>query len=90
MNLRKSVIAASAVLSLVVIPTIAQAAPTQTSAAAKLSVRDASAVRQGVRVRKANKQDGGSTGVIIAVLAAAAVVGGIVVAANGSNAPKSP
>jgi uncharacterized Zn-binding protein involved in type VI secretion len=87
MNLRKSVIAATAAVSLVVIPTIAQAAP-QASAASKLSVRSAPAVRQGVRVSKASKQDGGS--VIIALLAAAAVVGGIVVAADGTSKPKSP
>lgn len=88
MSLRKSVIAASAALSMIVIPTIAQAAPT--AAVSKLSIRGANAVRQGVRVKKASKQDGGIGTIVIAVLAAAAVVGGIVVAADGSSAPASP
>jgi uncharacterized Zn-binding protein involved in type VI secretion len=87
MNLRKSVIAATAAVSLVAIPTIAQAAPAQTTAASKLSVRSAPAVRQGVRVSKVNKQDGGGS-LIIALLAAAAVVAGIVIAADGGS--KSP
>jgi hypothetical protein len=87
MNLRKSVIAATAAASLIVIPTIAQAAPAQANAASKLSIRSAPAVRQGVRVAKVNKQDGGGS-LIIALLAAAAVVAGIVIAADGGS--KSP
>jgi hypothetical protein len=88
MNLRKSLIVATAAISLFVVPTIAQAAPAQATAASKLSVRAAPSVRQGVRVGKVSKQDGGGGGLIIALVAAAAVVAGIVIAANGGS--KSP
>ncbi len=88
MSLRKSALAAVAVLSLVAVPTVAAA---QTAAASKLSVRAAPATQKALRAtatRGQRSELGGS--VLIAILAAAALVAGIVVAADGSNAPSSP
>lgn len=78
-----SKIATSAImaLSLVAVPTLAQAAP----AASKLSVT--AAPRVGAKTTKGNQAIGG--GIIIAILAAAAVIAGIVIAADGNNAPTS-
>jgi hypothetical protein len=88
MSLKKSALAAVAAISLVAVPTFAQAA-TQ-SPASKLSVRGtpAKVVRAGAAQTKANGIGGGST--IVALLAAIAVAVGIAVAAGGNNSPKSP
>jgi hypothetical protein len=88
MNLRKIVTAGVAAISLVAVPVVAQAATASTSAVSKLSVRAAPAVRQGVRVARASKLEGGT--IAIALLAAAAVIAGIVIAADGGNDAKSP
>ncbi len=89
MSLRKSLAVATVALSLVAAPAVAQTAG---SAASKLSVRAAPAVQKNVRAgavqKNANNIGGGST--IIAILAAVAVIAGIVIAADGSNKPKSP
>jgi hypothetical protein len=88
MSLRKSVLAAAAVVSLVAVPTVAAA---QTAAASKLSVRAAPATQKAVRstaARGERSEMGGS--IVIALLAAAAAIAAIVVAADGSNAPSSP
>jgi hypothetical protein len=86
MSLRKSVLAAAAVVSLVAAPAAVNAA--QASAASKLSVRSAPAAQKAVRAsaaRKDRSELGGS--VIIAVLAAVAVIAGIVIVADGSSSP---
>jgi hypothetical protein len=91
MSLRKSAIAALAAVSMVAMPTAVYAAQAQSSAASKLSVRAAPAVksvRAGATTRDQSNLGGGS--VIIAILAAVAVIVGIVIAADGSNSPTSP
>jgi hypothetical protein len=88
MSLKKSTLAAVAAISLVAVPTFAQAA--NQSPASKLSVRGtpAKVVRAGAAQTNANGIGGGST--IVALLAAIAVAVGIAVAAGGNNNPKSP
>lgn len=78
--------ATSAVLaaSLVVIPTVASAAP----AAGRLAL-SAPAARIGAPVSRSTNKAGGSS-IIIAILAAAAVIAGIVIAADGNGKPKTP
>jgi hypothetical protein len=86
MSLRKSALAAAAALSIVAVPTVAQA-----SAASKLSLRAAPAVTAVSRAGAARgESDIGGGSVIIAILAAVAVVVGIVIAADGSDSPSSP
>ncbi len=87
MSIRKAAMAALVAGSMVVVPTVAQAAQANQTAVSKLSVRSAP-VRQGATVAKQNELQGGS--IIIALLAAAAVIAGIVIAADGSNNPSSP
>lgn len=87
MSIRKAAMAALVAGSMVVVPTVAQAA--QTSAVSKLSVRSTQ-VRQGATVAKGEKQQLAGGSLILALLAAAAVIGGIVIAADGSNNPTSP
>jgi len=88
MSIRKAAMAALVAGSMVVVPTVAQAAQANQTAVSKLSVRSAQ-VRQGAVVaKKKNDLQGGS--LILALLAAAAVIGGIVIAADGSNNPTSP
>jgi hypothetical protein len=84
MSIRKAAMAAIVATSMVVVPTVAQAAAANQTAVSKLSVRSAPQVSGS----KQSELAGGS--VIIALLAAAAVIAGIVVAANGSSKPKSP
>lgn len=78
-----SKIATSAImaLSLVAVPTIAQAAP----AASRLSVT--APARAGAKTADANGIHGG--GIIIALLAAAAVIAGIIIAADNNDSPTS-
>lgn len=80
MSLRKSVMAAVAAVSLVAVPTMAQAAP----AVSKLSV--ATSTRAG----DAETSELGGGSVIIAILAAVAVIAGIIIAADGSDGATSP
>jgi hypothetical protein len=89
MSLKKSAMAAIAAVSLVAVPTMVQAAQSQ-SAASKLSVSAVASkqVRAGASSRDASQLGGGSA--IIAILAALAVIAGIVIAADGSNTPSSP
>ena len=87
MSIRKAAMAALIAGSMVVVPTIAQAAPANQTAVSKLSVRSAQ-VRSGKTLVKRNELGGGS--LIIALLAAAAVIGGIVIAADGGNNATSP
>lgn len=88
MSIRKAAMAALVAGSMVVVPTVAQAAQANQTAVSKLSVRSAQ-VRQGAAVdKKGEKLAGGS--LILALLAAAAVIGGIIIAADGSNNPTSP
>lgn len=88
MNLRNFVSASVAAISLVAVPVAAQAATANTAAVSKLSVRAAPAVRQGARIGKVSKLEGGT--VVIVLLATAAVIAGIVIAADGSNDARSP
>jgi hypothetical protein len=87
MSLRKSVMAAAVAVSMVAVPTIANAA--QASAASTLSVRAAPAVQKAVRTgaakNDASKLAGGS--MIIAALAAVAVIVGIILISDGSDSP---
>ena len=88
MSIRKAAMAALVAGSMVVVPTVVQAAQANQTAVSKLSVRSAQ-VRQGAAVAKENELQGGS--LILALLAAAAaVIGGIVIATGGSNSPSSP
>jgi len=87
MSIRKAAMAALVASSMVVVPTVAQAAQANQTAVSKLSVRSAQ-VRQGAAVTKKSELQGGS--LILALLAAAAVIGGIIIAADGSNNPASP
>lgn len=84
MSVLKIVTSAALALSLVVVPTIAAAAP----AASRLSVTGPATARTGASVARSSKMGGGSS-IIIAVLAAAAVIAGIVIAADGNSKPKS-
>jgi uncharacterized membrane protein YjgN (DUF898 family) len=77
MSIRKATMAAIVAVSMVVVPTVAQAA-TQ-SAASKLSVRSA----QKISGSKESKARPGST--IIAIMTAIAVVGGIGIGAGGGS-----
>ena len=73
-------------LSLVVVPTLGQAAP----AASKLAVSvptSATVARTGAPTVQGNKARGG--GLIVALLAAAAVIAGIVIAADKNKTPTS-
>jgi hypothetical protein len=79
MSLRKSALAAAAALSIVAVPTVAQAS------AVALPV---AAVERSGATEGESEIGGGS--VIIAILAAVAVVVGIVIAADGSDSPSSP
>jgi hypothetical protein len=79
MSLRKSALAAAAALSIVAVPTVAQAS------AVALPV--ASVERAGAA--EGDSEIGGGS-VIIAILAAVAVIVGIVIAADGSDSPSSP
>lgn len=87
MSIRKAAMAALVAGSMVVVPTIAQAASANQTAVSKLSVRSGQ-IRSGAIVAKKNSLGGSS--LIIALLAAAAVVGGIVVAASSGNNATSP
>ena len=87
MSIRKAAMAALVAGSMVVVPTIAQAASANQTAVSKLSVRSAQ-VRSGAVVAKKDELAGGS--LIIALLAAAAVIGGIVIASGGGNNATSP
>jgi hypothetical protein len=85
MGVRK-VLTVMAAASMVIAPTLAQAAP---SAASRLSVRSVATApaRAGATTTRSNRDGGGS--IIIAVLAAAAVIAGIVIAADNNNSPTS-
>jgi hypothetical protein len=83
MSIRKAAMATIVAVSMVVVPTIAQAAQAHQTAVSKLSV-----ARAGAKTSKENDLRGGS--IILALLAAAAVIAGIVIAADGSNKPSSP
>lgn len=87
MSIRKAAMAALVASSMVVVPTVAQAAQANQTAVSKLSVRSAQ-LRSGATAGKKAELQGGS--LIIALLAAAGVIAGIVIAADGSNKPKSP
>lgn len=88
MKFSNLVVAAATALSLIAVPVVAQAATAKTSSVSKLSVRAAPAVRQGARVGKVAKLEGGS--IAIALVAAVAVIGGIIIAADGGNNSSSP
>ena len=82
MSVSKIATSALMALSLVAVPTLAQADP----AASRLSITapaGVSVARVGARTTKANKAVGG--GVLIAIIAAAAVIAGIVIAADDNN-----
>jgi hypothetical protein len=82
MTIRKSVTAAIVAASMIVVPTVAQAAVSNSTAASKLSLR-AAAPKDG----KESHIAGVST--IVLVLAAAAVVGGVIALASKKKT-KSP
>lgn len=86
MSIRKTVTAALVASAMVVVPTVAQAAQANQSAASKLSVRSAQ-VRSGATVAQKNQLAGS---LILAIVAAAAVIGGVIIASNGNNNPASP
>ena len=81
MSVSKIATSAMVALSLVAVPTLAQAAPV----ASKLAI--SAPARAGAVVHKSNKAVGG--GIIIAILAAAAVIAGIVIAADNNKNPTS-
>ena len=83
MSIRKAVTATIVAMSMVVMPTVVQAAQAKQTAVSSLSLN-----RAGAKASKSSDLAGGS--LIIALLAAAAIVAGIVIAADGSNKPKSP
>jgi hypothetical protein len=82
MSVSKIATTAVLALSLVVVPTMATAAPVAAKAAVTAPT-NSMAARSGVRITRSNK--GGGSSIIIAVLAAAAVVAGIVIAADGNS-----
>ncbi len=82
MNIRKSVTAAIVAASMIIVPTVAQAAVSNSTAVSKLSLRTA-APKDG----KESHIAGVST--IVLVLAAAAVVGGVIALASKKKT-KSP
>lgn len=86
MKITKIATSAALALSLVVVPTIASAAPSASKLSLAAPVGDAVA-RTGAPVRRTAK--GGGSSIIIAVLAAAAVIAGIVIAADGNDNPAS-
>lgn len=83
MSIRKAVMATIVAASMVAMPTVVQAAQAKQTAVSSLSVS-----RVGAKASKSSDLAGGS--LILALLAAAAVIGGIIIAADGSNKPKSP
>ena len=83
MSIRKAVTATIVAMSMVAMPTVVQAAQAKQTAVSSLSLN-----RAGAKASKSSDLAGGS--LIIALLAAAAIVAGIVIAADGSNKPKSP
>lgn len=87
MSIRKAAMASLVAASMVVIPTVAQAASANQTAVSKGSVAAAPA-RKGAKTNKQSDLRGGS--IILALLAAGAVIAGIVIAADGSNNPTSP
>jgi hypothetical protein len=86
MSIRKAAMAAMAAASIVVVPAVAQAAPTNQVGVSKAA--SAPVARQGASVKKKSDLRGGS--IIIGLIAAAAIIAGIVIAADGSNNPTSP
>lgn len=82
MSIRKAAMAVIVAVSMVAVPTVAQAAQARTAASQH------SVARSGAKVAKESDLRGGS--IILALLAAAAVIAGIVIAADGSNKPSSP
>jgi hypothetical protein len=75
MSIRKSITAAIVAASMIVVPTVAQAAVSNSTSASKLSLRSVSA-KDG----KESHIAGVST--IVLVLAAAAVIGGVIALAS--------
>jgi hypothetical protein len=86
MRFFKTAMTAAMAVSMMAVPTIAQASAQNRAAVSKLSVGAAPVARLGAPVRDTNK-DGGS--IIIALLAAAAVIAGIIIAADNNNSPTS-
>lgn len=83
MRFGKNSLAAVAAATLVLAPTVAQAAPAAKAAATQVQ-------RAGASLQDENKLEGG-TGIILAILAAAAIIAGIVIAAdNEDDTPTSP
>ncbi|WP_380873180.1 hypothetical protein ACFB49_39890 [Sphingomonas sp. DBB INV C78] len=84
MGFRKAVTAATVAVTMMVVPTLAQAA----SPASRLSVAGAAKARTGAAQQDESNLSGGS--LILAIVAAAAVIAGIVVAVDGGNDNEGP
>lgn len=85
MGFRKSFTAATVAVTMIALPTLAQAA----SPASRLSVGSAvSTSRAGAAQADESKLGGGSA--ILAILAAAAVIAGIVIVVDGGNDDEGP
>lgn len=87
MRFFKTAMTAAMAVSMMAVPTIAQASAQNHAAVSKLSVGTAPIARIGAPVRNTNELRGGS--IIIALLAAGAVIAGIVIAAGSNNTPTS-
>jgi hypothetical protein len=87
MRFFKTAMTAAMAVSMMAVPTIAQAGAQNRAAVSKLSVGAAPVARVGATVRDTNKEGGGS--IIIALLAAAAVIAGIIIASDNNNTPTS-
>ena len=82
MRVHKKIMAAAAAVSLIAVPTLAQAAPS--AAASKLSVQSAVA-RSGAPVSNVSAAEGRSGGLIIGALSLAAIIAAIIIAADGNK-----
>ena len=80
-----NVIAATAALSLIAVPTIAAAAPANPAAKLSLANKD---VRAGAKAKDANKMRGGGAGFLYAAAAIAVVV--VAAVALGHNSDSKP
>ena len=77
MKVLKSMLAATALLSMAGAPALAATAKS-------------APVERAVAKKKNSNEAVGSTGIIIGVIAAAAVIGGIIIIADDNNSPTSP
>jgi len=86
MSVTKTAVAAMMAMSMMAVPTLAQAAPQNRAVVSKVSV-GAAVARVGAPVRKSNRAV--ATSYILAALAVVAVGVGIAVAADNNNSPTS-